>query len=95
MSDRHSNIDDDILCVWVVDDASQHLPGVEEGIALQEPVENAIPGNFQLGTNTKGGTGSFSLADTFDNAFRIALKVESPLVQGTSQGVSRRSVEEV
>lgn len=91
MSDGHSNIDHDILGVRVVNDAGQHLPGVEEGIALQKPIENTISGNLQLGTNTEGGTSSFSLANTFDNAFRIALKVESPLVQGTSQGVSGRS----
>lgn len=42
MADGHPHIHNYILAVGVVDNVSQHLPGVQEGIALKETIKNAI-----------------------------------------------------
>ena len=42
MSDRHANINEDVLTAWILDDPSKHFPGVEEDVGFQEVVEAAI-----------------------------------------------------
>jgi len=78
----HAHINQNVLAVRVVDDAGQHLPRVQEGVALEEVVEAAIAGDLELGADAQGGAGGFGAADALDDAGGVALEVEGPLVEG-------------
>lgn len=60
MPDRHTHIDHYVLTVGMIDDASKHLPGVQERVSLQEVIQAAIAGDFELRTNAQRSPGSFS-----------------------------------
>lgn len=42
MTDWHAHIDHDILAIGVIDDAGQHLPRMQKGVALKETIKHAI-----------------------------------------------------
>jgi hypothetical protein len=86
VSDRHTNIDQDILAIRVRNDARQHLPGVEEGVSFEEVVQAAIAGDLELRPDAKSCSSCFCSADTFDDAFGVALEIESPLVERAVRG---------
>lgn len=46
VSDRHSDVQQYILTVIMIDDLGEHFPGVQEGIPLEEMVQTAITGNL-------------------------------------------------
>lgn len=89
MSNRHANIDEYTLAVWVLYYPGEHLPRVQEGVALQKMIKAAIAGGFQLGAYSKCGSLRFRLSDARDNSLCIAFEVESPLIQGAGV-VSKR-----
>lgn len=78
----HAHINQNVLAVRVVDDAGQHLPRVQERVALEEVVEAAIAGDLELGTDAQGRAGLFGAADTLDDAGSVAFEVKGPLVEG-------------
>jgi hypothetical protein len=42
VTDGHANVEEDVLAVQVCQDAHEHFPGVEIGIAFEKVVETAI-----------------------------------------------------
>lgn len=58
---------------------------MQEGVTLKETIQDSIPGNLELRPNAQSGTSSLSLPNAFNDALRVALKVESPLVQRAVQ----------
>jgi hypothetical protein len=54
MTNRHTYIHNNVLAVRVVDDTGKHFPRVEEGISLQEPVEDSISCAYQYNNATPG-----------------------------------------
>lgn len=80
---------------------------MQEGVALEESIENAIPcrtksisqdvptivlgchtSNLELRANAQSGTGGLGLANAFNDAGRIALKVQGPLVKGAKKSAN-------
>ena len=44
--DGHADVQQDILAVLMVDDLGKHLPGMQEGITLEEVIQTAIAGDL-------------------------------------------------
>lgn len=42
MANGHSHIDHNVLAVGVVDNASKHFPGVQEGVTFEESIQYSI-----------------------------------------------------
>lgn len=85
VADGHADIEEDVLAIGVGEDSNEHLPRMQVGVALEEVVETAIAGDFELWADAEGGAGLFGEADAFDDALGVAFEVERPLVQGTER----------
>lgn len=80
MPNWHANIHKNILAIRMVDDPRKHLPRMQKDITFQKVVETAISRNFELRTDSQGGSSSFGNFHAFDDTCCVTLEIEGPLV---------------
>jgi hypothetical protein len=91
----HSDIEENVLAVWVGDDTREHLPGVCVGVILEKVVQASITStdqrrerakvrDFEFRTSSKGCASFLCNFNTLNDPLSIPFKVHCPLIQRTS-----------
>lgn len=81
VEDGHAHVAEDAVCRVGREDLCEDLPGVEDGVGLEEVVEAAVAWDLELWTDAQRGAGLLGERDGLEDALAVAVKVERPLVE--------------